>query len=175
MNQKPEKNIVLIGFMGCGKSSVAEMLGNEWRMDVVEMDRMISEQQGLSIPEIFDRFGEEYFRDLETALLKKLRGRHGCVVSCGGGAPLREENVSEMKKIGQVILLTASPETIYARTSDSNDRPNLKNRKSPEAIAELLEQRRPKYEAAADHIVATDGRTISDICEEILRLAEIDE
>ena len=122
MNQKPEKNIVLIGFMGCGKSSVAEMLGNEWRMDVVEMDRMISEQQGLSIPEIFDRFGEEYFRDLETALLKKLRGRHGCVVSCGGGAPLREENVSEMKKIGQVILLTASPETIYARTSDSNDR-----------------------------------------------------
>ena len=173
MNQKPEKNIVLIGFMGCGKSSVAAALGRDWQMDVIEMDQMISEQQGMSIPEIFDRFGEDYFRDLETALLRNLRGRRGCVVSCGGGVPLRKENVTEMKKIGQVVLLTATPETIYSRTARSDDRPNLKNRKSPEAIAELLEQRRPKYEAAADCIIATDGRTVPEICEELMRnLAE---
>ena len=173
MNQKPKKNIVLIGFMGCGKSSVAAALGRNWKMDVIEMDQMISEQQGMSIPEIFDRFGEDYFRDLETALLKNLHGRRGCVVSCGGGVPLRKENVTEMKKIGQVVLLTATPETIYSRTAGSDDRPNLKNRKSPEAIAELLEQRRPKYEAAADCIIATDGRTVPEICEELMRnLAE---
>ena len=78
-----------------------------------------------------------------------------------------------MKKIGQVVLLTATPETIYSRTAGSDDRPNLKNRKSPEAIAELLEQRRPKYEAAADCIIATDGRTVPEICEELMRnLAE---
>ena len=92
------------------------------------------------------------------------------VVSCGGGVPLRRENVTEMKKIGEVILLTATPETIYSRTRGSDDRPNLKNRKSPEAIAELLEQRRPKYEAAADRIIATDHRTIDSICEELSRL-----
>lgn len=170
MDQKPKKNIVLIGFMGCGKSSVADALGRDYQMDVVEMDQMIAERQGMSIPEIFERYGEEYFRDLETELLKSLRGRQGCVVSCGGGAPLRPENVAEMKKIGQVVLLTASPETIYSRTCGSDDRPNLKNRKSPGAIAELLEQRRPKYEAAADKIIATDNRTIASICEELIRL-----
>ena len=170
MNQKPEKNLVLIGFMGCGKSSVAAALGRHCQMEVVEMDQMIAGQQGLSIPEIFERYGEEYFRDLETALLRSLQGRNGCVVSCGGGVPLRRENVTEMKKIGEVILLTATPETIYSRTRGSDDRPNLKNRKSPEAIAELLEQRRPKYEAAADWIIATDHRTIDSICEELSRL-----
>ena len=160
MNQKPEKNLVLIGFMGCGKSSVAAALGRHCQMEVVEMDQMIAGQQGLSIPEIFEHYGEEYFRDLETALLRSLQG----------GVPLRRENVTEMKKIGEVILLTATPETIYSRTRGSDDRPNLKNRKSPEAIAELLEQRRPKYEAAADRIIATDHRTIDSICEELSRL-----
>ena len=165
-----KEHIFLIGFMGCGKSTNAECLAEMTGARQVEMDQMIAGQQGLSIPEIFERYGEEYFRDLETALLRSLQGRNGCVVSCGGGVPLRRENVTEMKKIGEVILLTATPETIYSRTRGSDDRPNLKNRKSPEAIAELLEQRRPKYEAAADRIIATDHRTIDSICEELSRL-----
>ncbi len=168
MNQKPQKNIVLIGFMGCGKSSVAKALGKSFRMEVIEMDEMISAQQNLPIPEIFDRFGEEYFRDLETALLEQLQGRTGCVISCGGGVPLRPVNVAKMKALGEVVLLTATPETIYTRTCGDDNRPNLKNRKSPEAIAELLEQRRPSYEAAADYMVATDGRSVEAICEELV-------
>lgn len=95
MNQKPEKNLVLIGFMGCGKSSVAAALGRHCQMEVVEMDQMIAGQQGLSIPEIFERYGEEYFRDLETALLRSLQGRNGCVVSCGGGVPLRRKTLQK--------------------------------------------------------------------------------
>ena len=82
MNQKPEKNLVLIGFMGCGKSSVAAALGRHCQMEVVEMDQMIAGQQGLSIPEIFEHYGEEYFRDLETALLRSLQGRR-CTPSQG--------------------------------------------------------------------------------------------
>lgn len=175
MKQNSDRNLVLIGFMGCGKSAAACTLGRRYHMQVVEMDEVIAEQQGMSISEIFERFGEEYFRDLETELLDQLQDRKGCVVSCGGGVPLREENVRKMKKIGPVVLLTASPETIYFRTRGSNDRPNLKNRKSPAAIAELLEQRRPKYEAAADFILPTDGRSIAEVCSELIRLINGDQ
>lgn len=170
MKQNSDRNLVLIGFMGCGKSALASALGSRQHMQVVEMDEMIAEQQGMSIPEIFDRYGEEYFRNLETALLEQLQVRKGCVISCGGGVPLREENVRKLKQIGLVVLLTASPETIYSRTQHSTDRPNLKNRKSPAAIAELLEQRRPKYEAAADCVLSTDNRSIQELCNELIRL-----
>lgn len=169
-------NVVLIGFMGVGKSTVSQYLSTMYAMDAVEMDQLIAQQEGMSIPEIFRIHGEEYFRDLETGLLIRLQGRTNVVISCGGGTPLRERNVAEMKKNGRVVLLTARPETILERVMDDHDRPLLENRKSVEDIELLMSQRREKYQAAADITVWTDGRDASEICEEIAeRLRKLDE
>ena len=97
------------------------------------------------------------------------------MISCGGGVALRKENVIEMKKNGRVVLLTASPETIYERVKDSDDRPVLNGNKNVEFIADLMEKRREKYEAAADVVIQTDNKTILQISEELIsKLMELD-
>lgn len=169
-------NIVLIGFMGAGKTTVSDYLSTMFDMDIIEMDQEITDREEMSIPDIFATFGEEYFRDLETSLLVELQDRKNVIISCGGGTALRENNVAEMKKNGRVVLLTASPETIYERVKDSDDRPVLKGRKNVDGIAELMEQRREKYEAAADIVVQTDHKTVLQVCEELVqRLSEMEE
>ena len=166
-------NIFLIGFMGAGKSTISDYLKNVLAMDVVEMDQCIVERQGMSISDIFETYGEEYFRELETNLLIEMQSRSNVVVSCGGGVPMRERNVAEMKKNGRVVLLTAKPETILERVKDNHDRPLLENNKNVSFIADLLEKRRAKYEAAADIVVETDGKSELEICEELIhRLRE---
>lgn len=167
-------NIVLIGFMGAGKSTISDYLSTMFDMRLVEMDQEIAERQEMSIPDIFATYGEEYFRNLETELLKELQ-TGSCIISCGGGVALREENVVEMKKNGRVVLLTASPETIYERVKDSNDRPLLKDNNNVEFIADLMEKRKEKYEKAADVVIQTDNKTILQICEELItKLTELD-
>lgn len=161
-------NIFLIGFMGCGKTTISACLNRMYGVKTVEMDRIISDRAGMSISDIFAERGEEYFRGLETALLIELQNKQNVVISCGGGTPMRERNVAEMKRNGKIILLTASPETIYERVKDCHDRPLLENNKSISCIAELMEQRRAKYEAAADIVIETDGKSDSLICEEII-------
>ena len=154
-------NSVLIGFMGAGKSTISDYLSTMFDMD---------------IPDIFATYGEEYFRDLETNLLIEMQSHKNAVISCGGGAALREKNVAEMKKNGRVVLLTATPETIFERVKDSNDRPVLNGRKNVKGISELMEQRREKYEAAADIVINTDDKTVLQICEELVqRLQESEE
>ena len=168
-------NIFLIGFMGAGKSTISDYLKNALAMDVVEMDQCIVERQGMSISDIFETYGEEYFRELETNLLIEMQSRSNVVVSCGGGVPMRERNVAEMKKNGRVVLLTAKPETILERVKDNHDRPLLENNKNVSFIADLLEKRRAKYEAAADIVIQTDGKSELEICEELIhRLREAD-
>ena len=145
-------------------------------MKLVEMDQEIVEREEMSIPDIFATYGEEYFRNLETNLLKELQEGENCIISCGGGVAMREQNVVEMKKNGRVVLLTATPETIYERVKDSNDRPVLNGRKNVKGISELMEQRREKYEAAADIVINTDDKTVLQICEELVqRLQESEE
>lgn len=169
-------NIVLIGFMGAGKTTVSDYLSTMFDMDIIEMDQEITDREEMSIPDIFATYGEEYFRDLETNLLVELQDRKNVIISCGGGTALRENNVAEMRKNGRVVLLTASPETIYERVKDSDDRPVLKGRKNVDGIAELMEQRREKYEAAADIVVQTDHKTVLQVCEELVqRLSEMEE
>ena len=166
-------NIFLIGFMGAGKSTISDYLKNALAMDVVEMDQCIVERQGMSISDIFETYGEEYFRELETNLLIEMQSN--VVVSCGGGVPMRERNVVEMKKNGRVVLLTAKPETILERVKDNHDRPLLENNKTVPFIADLMEKRRAKYEAAADIVIQTDGKSELEICEELIhRLREAD-
>lgn len=169
-------NIVLIGFMGTGKSTVSEYLSSRFAMRTVEMDQVIAEREKMSIPEIFAVHGEEYFRDLETGLLVEMQSHKNTVISCGGGAALREKNVVQMKKNGKVVLLTASPETVYERVKNSKGRPVLDGRKNVKGILELMEQRRDRYEAAADIVVNTDNKTVPQVCEELVqRLMEIEE
>ena len=169
-------NIVLIGFMGAGKTTISDYLSTMFDMDIVEMDQVIAEREEMSISDIFATYGEEYFRDLETNLLIEMQSHKNAVISCGGGAALRERNVAEMKKNGRVVLLTATPETIYERVKDSNDRPVLNGRKNVKGISELMEQRREKYEAAADIVINTDDKTVLQICEELVqRLQESEE
>lgn len=162
------KNILLIGFMGCGKSTVSKVISRRYMMDVVEMDTLIEEREGLSIPDIFEKKGEAYFRELETGLLKELRGASNTVISCGGGAPLREENAACMKAIGVTVLLTASADIILERVSRNNKRPLLENNKNTEYITKMMEERRERYEAAADIIINTDNKTVDYVCDEII-------
>lgn len=168
-------NIVLIGFMGSGKSTISEFLKNSFAMEVIEMDQIIAEREGMTISDIFEVYGEQYFRNLETNLLIEMQSKTNVVISCGGGTPMRECNVVEMKKNGRVVLLTAKPETILNRVKDSHDRPLIENNKTVPFIADLMEKRREKYEAAADIIIETDGKDELQICEElILRLRQMD-
>ena len=152
-------NIVLIGFMGAGKSTISEFLKTAFAMDVIEMDQIIAEREGMSISDIFEVYGEQYFRDLETNLLIEMQSRTNVV----------------MKKNGRVVLLTAKPETILDRVKDSHDRPLIENNKTVPFIAELMEKRREKYEAAADIVIETDGKDELQICEELIhRLRQMD-
>lgn len=161
-------SLFLIGFMGAGKSSVAAALGDALKREVLEMDQCISEQEKMSIPEIFAQKGEAYFRQCETQLLRDCVNREPQVVSCGGGVPMRQENVEAMRACGTVILLTARPEVILERVKDDHNRPLLEGHKDVPYISGLMEQRRPHYEAAADITVDTSDLTIQEVCREIL-------
>jgi shikimate kinase len=154
--------------MGVGKTTMSDYFNTMFAMDVIEMDQIIARREGMSIPDIFEIHGEEYFRNCETELLIEMQSRKNVVISCGGGVPMRERNVVEMKKNGRVILLTAEPETILERVRDDHSRPLLENNKNVSFIRELMEKRREKYEAAADIIIRTDGRSIQEIGEEII-------
>ncbi len=169
MEGQQRKNIFLIGFMGAGKSTVARKLQSEYGMRLIEMDEQIEAQEKMPISEIFAERGEEYFRRLETELLESLNREENTVVSCGGGVPMRERNVEAMRKSGRIVYLSASPETIYERVRHAHNRPLLENNMNVEYIAGLLGERLPKYLAAADVTVSTDGRDVKEICEEILR------
>lgn len=162
------KNIYLIGFMGAGKSTIARELVNRTDAKRIEMDQMIVEQQGMEISDIFEKYGEEHFRDLETELLRSFLGQENMVVSCGGGSVLRDENAKLMKENGAIILLKATPETIYERVKNSTDRPILNGNMNVEFIRELMEKRRERYEAVADITVCVDGKDRQEISREIL-------
>ena len=161
------KNIFLIGFMGCGKSTIAAALSQNYGMEIIEMDQVLVEREGMSIPEMFAKHGETYFRDAETALVADIQKEANKVVSCGGGVVLREENVEKMKSNGLVVWLTAEPETILERVKDDHNRPLLEGNKNVDYIRDMMEKRREKYEGAADAVVNTDGKSAETICKEI--------
>ncbi len=160
-------NIYLIGFMGAGKSTIAELLCDRLHMELVEMDERIVKEQGMPITGIFEKYGEDHFREIESALVRTIAEEGNTVVSCGGGVVIRPENTQEMKRSGKIVYLTAKPETIFERVRYSKDRPILNGNMNVEYIAQLMEKRRALYEAAADITVATDGRTKKEICDEI--------
>lgn len=162
------RNIYLIGFMGAGKSMIARALVKKTGAGSVEMDELIEKQQKMAITEIFEKYGEAYFRDLETELLRSLTDKTDLIVSCGGGSVLRDENAALMKENGCIVWLTATPETIYERVKDSKNRPVLNGNMNVAYIRGLMEKRHARYETVADVRIATDGKDADVICAEIL-------
>ena len=161
------KNIFLIGFMGCGKSTMARMLSRDTNLELIEMDEMIEMEANMSIREMFDTYGETHFRDLESALVERITQKGSCVVSCGGGVILRDENVVRMKENGKIIYLSATPETIYNRVKNSTRRPLLNGNMNIEYITELMEKRLPLYAAAADEVICVDEKGKREILDEL--------
>ena len=161
-------NIMLIGFMGSGKSTIAKYLSHILEMQDLETDEFIVKREDMTINEIFQRKGEEYFRRCENNALRELETRQGIIISCGGGMPMKDENVELMKKNGKIVLLTASPETIYERVKYSNERPLLNGNMNVEYIKDLMEQRKDRYESIADIVVDTNNKPIHVIAEEVV-------
>lgn len=168
MSEGISRSIFLIGFMGAGKSTIARALQRELGFPLIEMDERIVKEQGMSINDIFAQYGEDHFRDIESQLIVDIGKEEPSIVSCGGGVVVRPQNTQNMKAIGRIVFLKATPETIYERVKNSTDRPILNGHMNVEYIAELMEKRRALYEAAADITIQTDGKTREQICEEII-------
>ncbi len=149
------QNIVLIGFMGSGKSSIGRLIARQFGFQFVDTDAVIAERAGVEIAGIFEREGEEHFRALETAALESLLLLQRCVIATGGGVVLRERNRELLRELGFVVLLTASEEVIFERVSRNTKRPLLQTADPRETVAKLLVERQPCYEAAAQWTLDT--------------------
>jgi shikimate kinase len=143
-------NLILIGFMGCGKSSVGRRLSGLTGHRFVDTDELIVQSEGRTIPEIFSQSGEDYFREVEKRSLEGLVGVCGIVLSTGGGLVLRAENRETLKKIGIVAWLDASPDVLFERATRSAKRPLLQTVDPQKTFDNLLSVRRELYNAAAD-------------------------
>lgn len=164
-------NIVLIGFMGSGKSTIGINLSYRLQCVLTDTDKVIEKKEGRSISEIFAAEGEEYFREKETELLKKLREeRTRQIFSVGGGTPLRAENRKLLRELGTVVYLKVSPKTVCERLRGDTTRPLLQGENPMEKIRTLLDEREELYREAADIIVETDGKKPAQITEEIAAL-----
>jgi len=161
------KNITLVGFMGTGKTTVGKLLAKRLGYKFVDSDDEIEREQGVSITHIFSELGEAHFRDLETDMLKRLSKREGLVISAGGGAVIRAENVDNLRRGGPVVCLSATPEEIYERVRHSTHRPLLKVDDPLGRIRELLDLRR-KFYSRADLEVETGGLGPEEVVELIL-------
>lgn len=163
------ENIILVGFMGSGKSAVSRAVSKFFGYEKIDSDAAIEKEQGRKIKDIFATDGEEYFRDIETGYLEKLieSGRKNMVLAVGGGLPLREKNRELLKKIGTVVYLKATPETVYKRVKRDTSRPLLNTEDKLARIRELLDSRREIYESAADVVVSTDGKNIKRVAVEV--------
>jgi len=165
-------NIVLIGFMGTGKSVIGKRLAERLDRPFIELDRIIEEREGCSIAEIFERRGEAHFRRIERAAVRVAAQLPDVVIATGGGVVLDEENVKSLKATGILVCLTASPEVIWSRVRDLRTRPLLNNVADPLAeIKRLLAARAPRY-ALAEHMVDVSNLSVDGAVEAVARVVD---
>lgn len=163
------KNIVLIGFMGSGKTTLGLKLSYLLRMPVEDTDKLIERQEGRSITQIFADDGEAYFRELETEMLRKCGNRkYERILSVGGGTPVNPVNRELLHKCGTVVYLRVAPETVYERLKNDTTRPLLQCEEPLEKIRELLAVRDAIYTECADIILDVDNRHSDELAEELL-------
>jgi len=163
------RNIVLMGFMGTGKTSTGRFLAESLGREFLDMDAVIEERTGKKISEIFAQDGEAHFRKLERALVQELSQRQQLVIGCGGGVVLNPDNVHDFTSSGTVIGLHASADMVLSRVAKTNHRPLLEQDDKAQAIRSLLEKRLPLYRALPNPI-DTDGKTPEQVGREILAL-----
>lgn len=162
-------NVILCGMMGCGKSTVGESLAERLGRAYCDTDALIVERHG-RIADIFEKHGEAYFRHLETETVRELVQRDDLVIATGGGLVLKQENVTLLKGSGKVVFLRAKVETLVKLLQADRERPLLQNANSlRERLENLLKDRAPIYEEAADFIVDVDEKTPEEIAGEIIK------
>ena len=167
-------NVVLIGYRGTGKSTVAKALAARLALAMISTDTEIVRRTGQSIPDIVAKHGWDYFRDLESQTCQELADRDRLVIDTGGGAILRGQNVAALKKNGKLFWLTASVTTIGKRIGGDRERPSLTGRKTfIDEIEEVLSERTPRYQEAADFVIATDGRSVAQVVDEIVTCLQV--
>ena len=159
-------NIVLTGFMGTGKSLVGKKLAKRLKMSYLDTDELIENREKAKICRIFQEKGEDYFRRIESKIIKEVSSLDRCVISTGGGAILKKENLAALKSKGLIICLSANPKAILKRTSKSQNRPLLKSKDRQRKVFDLLKTRRPFYEKA-DFEVDTSELTTTEVVERI--------
>lgn len=167
------QNIVLVGFMGCGKSTVGREIGLQLNYPLVDTDCLIVDSVGMSVAEIFSKYGENYFRDLETDLISQIYGKDCTkqIISTGGGLPVREQNREWLKKLGYVVWLRASADTVLERVGKSTHRPLLNEENPRKKIEMMLAERDPIYADVADITINTDDLEISETVHGIIESA----
>jgi len=161
---KRARNLILIGFMGTGKTSVGQRVAQSLGFRFVDTDKLIVKEAGKPIPAIFEEEGEEAFRRIETGVLRRCAEDEGQVISTGGGIVTREENRAILREAGFVVWLRTSPEVIFERVRRNRNRPLLQTADPMGTIQELLEARRGLYEACADLAIQTDHLTLEETC-----------
>lgn len=164
-----DANLVLVGFMGAGKTEAGRRAAVRLRRPFVDMDALIEARAGRSIADLFAREGEAYFRGLERDLVKELSRQSGLVIAAGGGVVLNPDNLRDLERRGIVVCLTASPEAILRRVAKQSHRPLLENGEKEQRIRALLEQRRPLYEGIARRIDTT-GLTPDGVADRLVAL-----
>jgi len=171
-----KSSIALIGFMGVGKTAVGKALAEQLNKRFVEMDALIEQKAGKSIPEIFQQDGEIAFRELEIEVTNEVSQGKNQVVACGGGVVLNKINIDRLRRESVIVYLTASPEAILKRTSTGGgERPLLKTSDKAAAIQELLTFRKPFYERAADITIDTSRLDIDAVAGQIIKKLKEDE
>ena len=148
-----KQNLILCGFMGCGKSTIGRRLAKLSGREFIDMDSFIEEQQGMSIPEIFASLGEPAFRQMETEASQILAQKQELVIASGGGTVLNPENVRILKKSGKILLLDAPLAALQERLKFDTQRPLLQRPDRREFIEQLYKQRFPLYQQAADLVI----------------------
>ncbi|MEE2619732.1 MAG: shikimate kinase, partial [Candidatus Poribacteria bacterium] len=160
-------NIVLIGFMGTGKTSVGQRISEKLQMPIVDTDTIVETDNQMIIGEIFDRYGEDYFRNLENAAVHKASKYTNHIISTGGGVVLRIENLNLLQENGLLFCLRATPEEIFKRIKDESHRPLLKDPNPPNKIRRLLQKRQAQYQRI-EHQIETTDLSIEEVTNQII-------
>lgn len=168
---KYKGNIILIGFMATGKTTVGKLLAQKLNMKFVDTDKLIEKNEDMSINEIFNIYGENYFRKIENKIIKNLENKNNTVISTGGGIILNSQNIDILRKNGKIFFLDTSIEKIKDRLKNNKSRPLNKDLQS---IIDLYESRYNLYLNAADYILNSD-KTLSETCKEIIKLISLEQ
>jgi shikimate kinase len=164
-------NIVLIGYRGTGKTVVGELLAMQLDMALMDMDAQIVEKAGMPIPEIVEKSGWPKFRDIETQVARELAGLDNLIIDTGGGVIERPENIEALQTNARIFWLQASVDAIVSRIQEGTQRPALTAGKTfTQEVAEVLEERIPKYKSAANYEIDTDVLSPEQVAEKIIQI-----